>query len=137
VEAEIRREVERAHDARRSYARARRNDHGSIAPELDRVVRMMKRICLALVFAVACSKGGGSGLSKANVDELKKDMRESGFKKTDEAVKTATDKLGAPTRTDGKKTIWAFKDGDKCREFYIEDMDGKGAFGEEGTSCPK
>jgi hypothetical protein len=103
---------------------------------------MMKRIALAVTFAlVACKGGGGSGLSKANVDDLKdqmkKDMRESGFKKTDESVKAATDKLGAPTGTDGKKTFWVYKDGDNCRKFYIEDMDGKGAFGDEGTTCPK
>lgn len=98
----------------------------------------MLRFVVVLAVAACGSKGGGGGLSKDGVEDLRKQLKEAGNLKTDDAVKRATDKLGAPAKTDGKKTIWGpYKDGDDCRQFTVEDMGGMAAYGTEGTSCPK
>ena len=95
------------------------------------------RSWLAAVAFVAACKGGGGGLSKSNVEDFRKELH-AHTTKTADAVKQATDKLGAPTRAEGKKTVWAGRDGDSCFEFYIEDMDGNAADGmDRGAACPK
>ncbi len=102
---------------------------------------MTKSICIVLALAIAgCgSKGGGGALGKDAVKTFMKSLREQDppNKKTEDVVKAATDKFGQPTRTDGKKTIWSYKDGDDCRQFFVEDMGGAASYGDEGASCPK
>jgi len=91
-------------------------------------------VALVLGFA-ACGKGGGGGLTKDNVKEYREhiDMGAS----YEDAVKSATDKFGPPTKTEGKKTIWSGKDGDKCFNFTLENYSGKAANGIETADCPK
>jgi hypothetical protein len=88
---------------------------------------------LVVVAFAACSKGGG-GLSKDSVKDYREhiDMSLS----YDDAVKAATDKFGAPTKADAKKTTWVGKDGDKCFAFFLENYSGKAGNGVESTDCP-
>jgi hypothetical protein len=94
------------------------------------------RFAVALALGlVACGKGGGGGLTKENVKEYRDhiDMNAS----YEDAVKAATDKFGAPTKTEDKKTIWTGKDGNRCFNFTLENYSGKAANGVESTDCPK
>ena len=86
---------------------------------------------LSLVAVVGCSKS--QGLSKANIDEVYKSGQGQSF---DERVKGATDKLGAPTKVEGDKTIWIAKDGSKCTEFYVQKYPGgRAGAGKETVDC--
>ena len=88
-----------------------------------------------VVALVACSKGGGSALTKDNVKSYREHI-DMGLS-YDDAVKAATDKFGAPTKVDGKKTLWVGKDGETCFTFYLENYSGKAGNGLETSDCPK
>jgi hypothetical protein len=93
------------------------------------------RFVVALALGLAACGKGGSSLTKDNVKDYREhiDMGAS----YEDAVKAATDKFGPPTKTEGKKTIWTGKDGDRCFNFTLENYGGKAANGIEDADCPK
>jgi hypothetical protein len=90
---------------------------------------------IVVIALAACSKGGGTALTKDSVKDYRDhiDMSLS----YEDAVKDATAKFGKPTSADAKVTSWVGKDGDHCFKFSLENYSGKAANGVEDTDCPK
>ena len=81
----------------------------------------MKHVVMALLLAVGCSKGSGSA-TKTDDTKAKFEAAGNAVKggdKWDAAVKTLTDKLGAPKQTTDTDARWAAISEGDCYEIHL------------------